>query len=173
MEVGPSCHSCNRGDATSIRIRHLKLVDLFWLVGWCLKRRQQKTPYTLPPPTQRLAFHRKSLNSVGVLIRRPDSKTKTAEAVGTFESHRIRARPEKHKCRLTSWVHTVGGHNPAPPKKPWNDESPVNTNKQWFQPWFLDPHTLYPSFWTKQRANNLAWDIATLRFKCARREARA
>ena len=26
---------------------------------------------------------------------------------------------------------TVDGRNPAPPKKPWNDNSPVNTNKQW------------------------------------------
>ena len=24
------------------------------------------------------------------------------------------------------------GRNPAPPKKPWNDDSPVNTNNQWF-----------------------------------------
>ena len=30
-----------------------------------------------------------------------------------------------HRC-------TVDGRNPAPPKKPWNDESPVNANKQWF-----------------------------------------
>ena len=26
---------------------------------------------------------------------------------------------------------TVDGRNFAPPKKPWNDDSPVNTNKQW------------------------------------------
>ena len=26
--------------------------------------------------------------------------------------------------------------NPAPPKKPWSDDAPVNTNKTWFQPWF-------------------------------------
>ena len=26
---------------------------------------------------------------------------------------------------------TVGGQNPAPPKKPWNDDSPVNTSKLW------------------------------------------
>ena len=25
----------------------------------------------------------------------------------------------------------------APPKKPWNGDSPVNTKKQWFRPWFL------------------------------------
>ena len=30
-----------------------------------------------------------------------------------------------------SGVHTVDGRNPTPPKKPWNDDSPVNTNKQW------------------------------------------
>ena len=27
----------------------------------------------------------------------------------------------------------MNGRNPAPPKKPWNDDSPVNTNKQWFR----------------------------------------
>ena len=27
--------------------------------------------------------------------------------------------------------HTVDGRNPAPPKKRWNDDSPVNINKQW------------------------------------------
>ena len=32
---------------------------------------------------------------------------------------------------------TTDGRNPAPPKKPWNVDSPVNTNKQWCQPWLL------------------------------------
>ena len=31
---------------------------------------------------------------------------------------------------------TVDGRNPAPPNKPWHDDSPVNTNQQRFQPWF-------------------------------------
>ena len=26
----------------------------------------------------------------------------------------------------------MDGRNPAPPKKPWNDDSPANTNEQWF-----------------------------------------
>ena len=26
----------------------------------------------------------------------------------------------------------MDGRNPAPPKRPWRDDSPVNTNKQWF-----------------------------------------
>ena len=26
----------------------------------------------------------------------------------------------------------MDGRNPEPPKKPWGDASPVNTNKQWF-----------------------------------------
>ena len=30
---------------------------------------------------------------------------------------------------------TVDGRNPAPPQRPWKDDSPVNTNKQWL-PWF-------------------------------------
>ena len=29
---------------------------------------------------------------------------------------------------------TVDGQNSAPPKKRWNDDSPANNNKQWFQP---------------------------------------
>ena len=48
---------------------------------------------------------------------------------------------------------TVDGRNPAPPKKPWKDDSPVNTNKQWFQPripsganWFRN-HPQYVSGW--------------------------
>ena len=30
------------------------------------------------------------------------------------------------------YAHTVDGRNPAPPKTPWNDDSPVNANEQWF-----------------------------------------
>ena len=30
--------------------------------------------------------------------------------------------------------HTVDGQNPAPPKKPWHADSPVNTSRPWFQP---------------------------------------
>ena len=30
-------------------------------------------------------------------------------------------------------IHTVDGRNPAPPGKPWDAASPVNTNKQWFR----------------------------------------
>ena len=31
---------------------------------------------------------------------------------------------------------TVDGRNPAPSKTPRNDDPSVNTNAQWFQPWF-------------------------------------
>ena len=34
-----------------------------------------------------------------------------------------------YTCRL---LHTVDGQNPAPAKGPWNDDSPVTTNKPWF-----------------------------------------
>ena len=36
------------------------------------------------------------------------------------------------RCFYESLFNTVDGRNPAPPKKPWNDDSPVNTNNQWF-----------------------------------------
>ena len=45
-------------------------------------------------------------------------------------------------CRLGSFwtetgmvLNTLDGRNPAPLKKP-NDDSSVNTNNQWSQPWF-------------------------------------
>ena len=55
------------------------------------------------------------------------------------------------KWLLSSWFPfkpTKHGRNPAPPKKPWNDDSLVNTNKQGFS-WFQDvagfrPSTVYP-----------------------------
>ena len=31
------------------------------------------------------------------------------------------------------------------PKKPWNDDSPVNTDKQWLQPWFQSGAGFRPS----------------------------
>ena len=41
------------------------------------------------------------------------------------ETHIFRIRVTSDHKR-----HTVDGRNPAPPKKPWNDDSPANTNKQ-------------------------------------------
>ena len=38
----------------------------------------------------------------------------------------------------------VDGPNPAPPKKPWQDHSPVNASQKWFQPWFPAPAALPP-----------------------------
>ena len=35
---------------------------------------------------------------------------------------------ENNPC-VDEWGDTVDGQNPAPPKKPWNDDSSVNTNK--------------------------------------------
>ena len=40
--------------------------------------------------------------------------------------------PPKEHAGDCSAPHTVDGRNPAPPKKPWNVDSPGNTNKQWF-----------------------------------------
>ena len=33
---------------------------------------------------------------------------------------------------MTVLIITVDGRNPAPPQRPWKDDCPVNTNKQWF-----------------------------------------
>ena len=44
---------------------------------------------------------------------------------------------------------TVDGRKPAPPIKPLNDESPVNTNKRYGFPWFQSggfrPSTVFPA----------------------------
>ena len=44
------------------------------------------------------------------------------------------ACPKKRRAKGQAMVtgHTVDGPNPAPPKKPCNYDSPVNTNKQWY-----------------------------------------
>ena len=61
----------------------------------------------------------------------------------------LKARKEHIVCRyfqgnqiipLGSWVvpkrissiHSMDGRNPAPPKNPWGDASPVSPNKRWF-----------------------------------------
>ena len=51
------------------------------------------------------------------------------------------------------------GRNPAPPKNPWNDDSPVNPNKQWLpiiSKWcetdFEDPSTVWASHWQISQA---------------------
>ena len=48
---------------------------------------------------------------------------------------RLRAMCQRMKLSsYFSWgltIHTVDGRNPAPPKKPWNDDSPANTNTPW------------------------------------------
>ena len=46
---------------------------------------------------------------------------------------------------------TVDGRNPAPPKKPWNGDSPVNANEQWIpmaSNWcrMLSIHSMYNEF---------------------------
>ena len=41
--------------------------------------------------------------------------------------------------------HTVDGDNPAPPKKPWNDASPVNTKKTMVCPFQVVQNGLCPS----------------------------
>ena len=47
----------------------------------------------------------------------------------------IARRPFGKRCVGFS-MNTVDGRNPAPPKKPWNDDCPANANNSWFQPWF-------------------------------------
>ena len=44
-----------------------------------------------------------------------------------------REAPLKRQIRRTV---NVDGRNLAPPKKPWNGDSPVNLHQQQFQPWF-------------------------------------
>ena len=74
---------------------------------------------------------------------RPSQRTTTCRASPTKE-HLLQTTPVSGwKCKITPLLSSaltpslVDGQNPAPPEKPWNDDSPGNTNKYWFQPWFL------------------------------------
>ena len=52
--------------------------------------------------------------------------------------HECKSKPPVRKnvrCHRLGIYTTVDGQNPAPPKKPRNDDSPANTNKKCF-PWF-------------------------------------
>ena len=55
----------------------------------------------------------------------------------------------------------MDGRNPAPPKKPWIGDSPVNANKQWFHGAGFCPSTV--SFrWVSER-NGASEDFASVR----------
>ena len=45
----------------------------------------------------------------------------------------------------------MDGRNPAPPKKAWNDDSPVKY-QQWFQPWVQGA-----AKWTSQPSTGIQW----------------
>ena len=59
---------------------------------------------------------------------------------GSNSTRKISTRPHSMQpmavekpARKVSWERyaTVDGQNPATPEKPWNDDSPLNTSKQW------------------------------------------
>ena len=55
--------------------------------------------------------------------------------VHQLRSTDIAAEPQQSALERSTkhgFSNTVDGQNPAPPKKPWNDDSSVNTHKQWF-----------------------------------------
>ena len=49
----------------------------------------------------------------------------------------LQTNPKKGTRKKTNkHTHSVAGQNPSPPKKPWNDDSPVHTNPIYGVPWF-------------------------------------
>ena len=76
-------------------------------------------------PLENMRKH--TLPSDGFPLKPREQNTKTQQAEGS--------------CAIV-WMHDI---HFAPPKKPWNDESPVNTNKQWIQPWFASGAGFRPS----------------------------
>ena len=53
----------------------------------------------------------------------------------------------------------------APPKKPWKDDSPVNTNNLWFQPWFQSGAGFRPS--TVLSPGSLGLSVSAIKSKLA------
>ena len=74
--------------------------------------------------TRRAFTEREREREIGI-----ESERERAINRGFLASGKRGANGNKTCRRLKA---TVDGRNPAPPKKPWNDESNVNTNKQWF-----------------------------------------
>ena len=63
---------------------------------------------------------------------------------------------------------TVDGRNPAPPKKPCDDDPPVNTNKQWFP--ILSKWCRISSIHSRAEAKSIGPLVASV--GCAVRQAR-
>ena len=71
-----------------------------------------------------------------VLVRR-SSTTTLLRSLGHVEANRLRLEGQKEAAAALQQTRpqpcstslAVGGRNPAPPKKPRNDDFPVNTNK--------------------------------------------
>ena len=72
-------------------------------------------------------------------------------------------------------IHTMHGRNPAPPKKPWNDDSPVNASKPWFpmvSKWcrILSIHSMYVCIWLSNAIvlaiRPPAWKMPLVAMKC-------
>ena len=91
---------------------------------------------TCKPPgaIQRRSFFLFHARNTQKYDRNSDQKKRKRQLGDLGNSH----TDSKHfeGSNLARETHTVDGRNPAPPKKPWNDDSHVNTNKPWFQPWF-------------------------------------
>ena len=76
------------------------------------------------------------IGSIGrQLNRRPASNPSLGSASHkkcAYDGLKAAARTRTREVNLCLWLgqgpHTVDGQTPAPPKKPWNDDSPVNTN---------------------------------------------
>ena len=69
-------------------------------------------------------------------LKIPTKRESTQRNVIRPLSKRFSSTPKPPRSKLEyaakQMAHTVDGRNPAPPKNPWDDDFPVNTNKQWF-----------------------------------------
>ena len=64
-------------------------------------------------------------------VARPTERCLHPRCILPGAASRACLKASHFSCRTES-APTMDGRNPAPPKKPWNDDSPANTNKQWF-----------------------------------------
>ena len=79
--------------------------------------------------------------------REKREKREQREQRAQREQREKREIPSPTEIVLKDNPPTMDGRNPAPPKKPRDDASPVNSNKRYGFPWFRIPSTVPPRSW--------------------------
>ena len=115
----------NQDEEGRLKSRHTSCHDLAGVTHF-------SAPCELLPRCQPQLVTPRRKASISVFLARDDLfwlhvpsrvPSECAQKLHPFCCYHYQRHPERY---------TVDGQNPAPPKKPWNDDSPVNTIKAWF-----------------------------------------